>query len=269
MSLLEQLRLEAETRKRVEQEMRLEQDRKAIYYRDIIMPRMLEAYNYLDELVKTIEYLERDIRANYKIETICEFNDLQQGNYRLSVDSTLAMKRVVLSFECKSDQVSEFSVRGDRLIEQQVSALLSYKLDFSQKFKLNTEGRRRETQFVIKHYVPVAVIIEADDESGMIMIRVHNLPGLGVTRQTVKPEEFDFSYIDRLGRFILRMDELFLRQEIPADKLKMIRRNLIREEKRRAKELGVKVNPDLIDDDSVLQRIRGRIGRILGGENQL
>jgi hypothetical protein len=255
--------------KRLEHERRQEQDRKAVYYREVIMPRMLDIYNYLDELVKTIEYLERDIRANYRIESICEFEDLQQGNYRLSVDSTLAMKRIVLSFECKSDQVTEFTVQGDRLIEQQVSALLSNKLDFSQKFKHNTEGRRKETQFIIKHFVPVAVIIEADDQSGMITIRVHNLPGLGMTRQSVKPEEFDNSFIDRLGRFVLRMDEQFLRQEIPADKLKMIRRNLIREEKKRARELGVKMNPELIDDDSVLQRIRGRIGRILGGENQL
>lgn len=270
MSLLEQLRQEAEQRRQIEAALQREQERKNRYYREAILPKMIETYNYLDELVKTINYLDRDIRADYRLPGVCEFNGLRQSNYRLSVDSTAAMKRITLSFECKGESESHLTVSGDRLIEQQVSQLLAYKLVFSQKLNTDTEDRRKETTFTIKHYVPVAMIVEANEENSVITVRVHNLPSLGVSRQTFKPEQFSFDFIDRLGRFVLRMDDKFLRQEISPEKLKEIRRKLIREEKRRARELGIKFVPPLhlVNNEGVLTRIKGKIGRILAGENR-
>lgn len=271
MSLLEQLREEAEQRRQVEVALQREQERKNRYYKDAILPKMIETYNYLDELVKTINYLDRDIRADYRLPGVCEFNGLRQSNYRLSVDSTTAMKRITLSFECKGEDESHLTVVGDRLIEQQVSQLMAYKLVFSQKVNTDTEDRRKETTFTIKHYVPVAMVIEANEEHSVISVRVHNLPALGVTRQTFKAEQFNFEFIDRLGRFVLRMDDKFLRQEISPEKLKEIRRKLVREEKRRARELGVKfVLPVHMahSNDGFFSRLKDRIGRVLTGENR-
>lgn len=271
MSLLEQLRQEAEQRRQVENALQREQERKARYYKEEMLPKMIETYNYLDELVKTINYLEREIRADYRLPGVCEFNGLKQVNYRLNVDSTVAMKRITLSFECKGEGESDLTVTGDRLIEQQVSQLLAYKLSFNQKVKTNVEDRQKETVFTIQHYVPVAMIVEANEENSVITVRVHNLPMLGVSRQTFKPEQFNFDFIDRLGRFVLRMDDKFLRQELSPERLKEIRRKLIREEKRRAKELGIKFVPPLQmpAQKGFLHRIKGGLRRILAGDNRL
>lgn len=273
MSLLDQLKQEVDSRKKVEELRQQQIQERENFYRTEMLPRMVNVYNYLDELVKTLEYLDRDIRADYYISGIGEFNDLRQSNYRLSVDSTQNMKRILLSFQCeKEGEKTELVVKGEKLIEQQVSNLLGAKLEFDQKIRHNVGGRKKESTFIVRHFIPIALIIEADVDTSEYMVRIHNLPKLGSTKQVLPALEMNDTFMDSLGRFVLRMDDLFLRQELSKEALNDIRRKLAHEEKRRAKELGEKPPPSVItyeEEEGILNKVKGKFGRLFSGEEEL
>ncbi len=268
MALLDELKEEANKRKTHEETQLKESEKRDEYYRNSMLPKIIKVFNYLDELVKTITYLEREIVVDDKVDVAGDLTDLIQGEYKVSVDSTQSMRRVALSFACQKDERIEYSVKGERLIEHHVSYLLANKLDFDQKRKRNLRSNITESVFNLKAFVPVAISMEADIDNGEIILKVHNFYSLGTVQRTNQVDEITDEYLDSLGRYIMRQDESFLRHELSEDALTKIREKLNREEKRRAKELGMRVQQlhtqKEKEADGVLEKVRGKLGSFLG-----
>ncbi len=263
MSLLEELKQEADHRRKEEEVLLRDAERKEKFYREHTLPRMVKVYNYLDELVKAIVYLKREIYANYKVEGVGDISDLLQGEYKVSTDSTHNMKRVAVSFVCSKNEIIEFDVKGEKAVEQQVSYLLSHKLDFEQKRKRTLNASVSESRFTLKCTIPVTIALEVNVEKAEVYLKIYNFDGLGLNQRTVKTEDIDDSFMDNLGRYVLRQDENFLRHELSRDELARIRKNLMKEEKRRAKELGVKPREfhaqEEEKNEGLLKRVRGKL----------
>lgn len=264
MALLDELKQEANKRKLSEEARAKEIEQREQYYRNDILPKLIRVFNYLDELVKAIIYLQREITVSYQITGVGELQGLLQDNYKVSVDSTQAMKRVALSFVCDKDEDLEFEVKGEKLIEQQVSFLLSHKLEFDQKKKRNLRSNVTESVFKLKKRVPVSIAMEADIDNSQIILKIHNFSSLGLIQRTLEVDEITDEYLDRLGRYIMRQDQSFITNELSEEALKSIRDKLRREEKQRAKELGMRVQQlreeRIKQDQGVLDKARGRLG---------
>lgn len=263
MSLLDELKQEADHRRQEEQVQLRDAEKKEKFYREHTLPRMIRVYNYLDELIKTIVYLKREIYANYKIDGIGDIDDLLQIDYKVTTDSTHNMKRVAVSFRCFKRDIVAFDIKGEKAVEQQVSYLLSHKLDFEQKRKRTLNASVTESRFKLKCSIPVTIALEVNLEKAELYLKIYNFDGLGLNQRTLKTEDADDSFLDSLGRYVLREDDKFLRQELSNDELTRIRRSLMKEEKRRAKELGVRAREFHIreekDNESLLKRVRAKI----------
>ncbi|THB70356.1 MAG: hypothetical protein D6B28_09560 [Gammaproteobacteria bacterium] len=263
MSLLDELKQEADHRRKEEEVLLRDSERKEKFYREHTLPRMIKVYNYLDELVKAIVYLKREIYASYKVDGVGDIDDLLQVDYKVATDSTHNMKRVAVSFRCFKNDTIEFDVKGEKAVEQQVSYLLSHKLDFEQKRKRTLNASTTESRFTMKCSIPVTIALEVNIEKSELYLKIYNFDGLGLNQRTIKTEDVDDKFLDNLGRYVLRQDETFLRQELSRDELARIRKNLVKEEKRRAKELGVKPREfhqlEEEKNEGLLQRVRGKL----------
>lgn len=263
MSLLEELRQEADHRRQEERVQLRDVERKEKFYREHTLPRMIKVYNYLDELIKAIVYLNREIYASYKVDGVGDIDDLLQIDYKVTTDSTHNMKRVAVSFRCFKKEIIEFNVKGEKAVEQQISYLLSHKLDFEQKRKRTLNASVTESRFKLKSSIPVTIALEVSIEKAELYLKIYNFDGLGLNQRTIKTEDVDDKFLDKLGRYVLREDDTFLRQELSRDELTRIRKNLIKEEKRRAKELGVRAREFHIqeekDNEGLLKRVRSKL----------
>ncbi len=263
MSLLDELKQEADHRRQEELVQLRDVERKEKFYREHTLPRMIKVYNYLDELIKAIVYLNREIYASYKVDGVGDIDDLLQIDYKVATDSTHNMKRVAVSFRCFKKEIIEFDVKGEKAVEQQVSYLLSHKLDFEQKRKRTLNASVTESRFKLKSSIPVTIALEVSVEKAELYLKIYNFDGLGLNQRTLKTEDVDDKFLDKLGRYVLREDDKFLRQELSRDELTRIRKNLVKEEKRRAKELGVRAREFHVQEEKenagLLKRVRTKL----------
>lgn len=203
-SLLDQLRQQAESRQKNEQEASVRRQANG----EALDKALRQVFRYLNQLVEQLNLLKPEMAREYPIVDPLKLSGLlwQQGfvDYRTQGESSDAWYEVV-TFTCKlkGGQVLRSEREGPPAIERFSAMLFDFGLQFDCKEKRNDRNYLEKAEFTIRNELAVNVRWRADYERGQIVVEARNLERLGNTQHTLLPAAIDQSLLDAFGRLVL------------------------------------------------------------------
>ena len=237
MGILDDLKQQANRQRHGEAEDRARRAELDEYYEKQILPAMEALYGYLFELTEQLNYLKTDISYSYTVENLGMLENLQQTDYRVSVDSRRNMKKLILSFSCKGEGREHATIEGNKAIDTYSEYLRTSRLTFDHvKIHSNTPAGQI-AEFSVDNEVPVIFAFMANIEKARIDLLVTNFDRIASYRLQLKPEQIDAELLDRLGRYILRERSDFLELDITDEAREQIRKQVRESQLHREREL--------------------------------
>jgi hypothetical protein len=237
MSLLDDLKSQAEHIKAKEHARQQAEEDKDRQYREEILPKLEYVYGYLSELAEHLNCIVPDVYVSYDIAGKAKTPDLKQVSYEINVDSRKAMTRIDFEVTCEAEGETAFDIEGKKNIDHIRELLIKSGIKFEFKMKMNDLQVTHSGRFIIKNKVPARLSFIAEPEQGKVVIQLRNFDALGTHRMVIQPAQLTDEMMDRLGRYILREMSDFLQLEISEQDRHQIKEMLEKDRHRRQMEL--------------------------------
>lgn len=222
MSILDELKREAErarTAKAAEESRGAEQER--IYQQEIV-PRLIRIHAYLQELVEHLQAANRQVEVRYDLPAFGSVGSLYQSNYRFKIDSQRSPKKVSVEFECMLPIERTFAIAAANA-EEARQFLQAHEVVFSEWPSRDGLGQVSEVNFKGRLRVRCGLVFEADTEASCIRVMAYNMEGLTTRDYRYAYDRIDDAWLDGLGRYVLRKDSQLLRLYLPDDTRQRLR----------------------------------------------
>lgn len=267
MALLDDLKKQAkELHATREQEAALQAEREA-FYRERMRPAIRAAMDYLDELIRTVNYVSPEKTVHYPLvpnpdQTLA----LTQQGYWLTVDSSENPRQLDIRFQAALPAPASFQVKGRNQVQAYADRLDRYGFNYHlQDSRYNLDESERAT-FILEGPLHIAVTLFADIEQQNIRITLRNLPDAGLQRHRFATEQLDTDLLDRLGRVILREEKYLVDPaSVPEETLAALRQK-IEDEKRIAREKDARAEAEPVREPRLtkaLRSVRTRVDKML------
>lgn len=233
MSLLEDLKKEAEAKKEKELEAQRRQEQALEEFRTEVRPRLAQVFTYLSELVEHLNFVHPDIQVSYAIKNYANLENLRQSGYTVHADNQGDLKSISLSCECTGDRKVGFEVTSEALMTRETDYLREVGLTFARR---EHRGERRNitgASFKIEPKVPVVIRFDLADDMRGIVLTVSNLDVLETRRYRLPYQKIDRAFLEELGKAVLRQPNAFLRLDISPDDRQKLRQQLDRPTRKR------------------------------------
>jgi hypothetical protein len=258
MGLLDDLKKQAEALKEEQKAMGEEAQRRRLANRQSLEEALQRLHRYLDDLVEQLKVVSPTITADFSIKGGGSLKGLRQGEYLLSdLDTEHLSFRLGLTL--RSSRRYQFEIHGSHSIEPWLNEVKSFGLDvFSARLIEDAAGQR--ARVVLEGVVPVSLSCRGDTDAGHIVLVIRNYDALGDRRHFVRPEAVDDLFLDELARYILREDNRFLVEDVPAEYRERLRRRLEQDRRSREAERAQGVS-DFVGGDQLSTRFRSLFTR--------
>ena len=133
MSLLDELKKQAEakqTQEQIDKQRRAELEARS---RNDVLPKLTQIYSYLKELLKQLEILQADVRADYNLKGYGNLTGLRQQGYELLTDSRENMTKLSLGFYCVGEGELKFELNTRQQVEQQKEYFKEHDLAYTSR----------------------------------------------------------------------------------------------------------------------------------------
>ncbi len=230
MSLLDELKKQAEAKQSQEQLDKQRQSWREARSRDEILPKLTQIYTFLSEFLKQLEILQADIRADYVLKGCGNLIGLRQEAYELRTDSRDNMTNVLLGFYCVDDSEIKFELETQQQVEQQKDYFKQHDLTYTSRDYRDERHNITHALFSFEPRIHVTFDFQLGSDLSTIMLTIRNHEGLGIHRYQLEPARVDDDFLDELGKYILRWDNRFLKLDISENYRENLRQKLIKEE---------------------------------------
>ncbi|MBF0265550.1 MAG: hypothetical protein HQL46_09785 [Gammaproteobacteria bacterium] len=231
MGLLDELKQESEKKK---ESLLKDQNQEQLLlsnYQQQLLPKLQFIYHYFKELMEYLEILQEPITIESYTKRIPGFDNLKQGEYKLSTDKHGGiakfneLKEINLRFYCTGDGYSNFDVFSQPEVEQLVKFLNAKKVPFEWQRENNPAGKA-VANFNIQLKIPVIVKFEVDIPNSLIKLTIFNHFNFDLTQRTYQADEINDELMDQIGKFLLRKSDDFVKMEITDEHREVIKKNL-------------------------------------------
>lgn len=237
MGILDDLKNQSEIQKAAEEQEKQRQADLLKYYEDNIHPKMLNIYTYLNEFIKHLNYINKVIKFSYPIAPDGSLREFEQSDYKITIDSTKAIKDLNLRFSCKLNEPLVFELENSERILSYTDVLHRYRIEFDRTDNKDSNYELISSKFKIIGPMSVNIIFQADIETSSINMLLNNFEKAGASKHIYKESHITEEFIDDLGKFILRENPEFLKLDIEDDHKEKIRQSIQADLKRRQEEL--------------------------------
>jgi hypothetical protein len=240
MGLLDDLKNQADSKRASEQDEAARKAEREQFYREKILPRMIKAYQFFNELIEHLNYVNLETIVNYPLLADGKLQPLRQEGYKVVIDSSKALKRIDVSMEGVLDNPIEFEIFGMDAVMKHADRIERYSFRHDRKDKKDPASMETvSARFILQGPLPLKVTIEADVDESKLIVTVRNFNEPGFTKYTLSVEQFSDEFLDQLGKFVLRKeDRLFGKsEELSEAAKKQLRDRMIVEARLREQEL--------------------------------
>lgn len=237
MGILDDLKNQSEVQKAAEEQEKQRQSDLLKYYQENIHPKMLQLYTYLNEFIEHLNYTKNITKVSYPIAPNGGLIEFEQSDYKITIDSTKAIKDMNLRFSCKLNEPLIFELENSDRILSYTDLLHSYRIEFDRADTKDSDYQLISAKFKIIGPVSVNIILQADIETSSINMLLSNFEKPGASKHIFKERHITEEFIDDFGKFILRQNPDFLKLDIADEEKEKIRLKIQADMKRRQEEL--------------------------------
>lgn len=222
MGLLDDLRNQAEGKKAADEEAAARKAEREQYYQEKILPRMIKAYQFINEFVEHLNFINLETIVHYPLLPDGGLQRLRQEGYNVVIDSSKALKRIDFSMEGVLDVPLQFEIYGKDAVQKHADRIERYGFRHERKDKKDPKSLELiGAKFILHGPLPLKVIAEADVDAMQINLTIRNFKEPGFTKYNLTVEQFSDEFLDQLGKFVLRQeDRLFGKSEELSDEAK-------------------------------------------------
>ncbi|MDQ7091527.1 MAG: hypothetical protein Q9M50_12990 [Methylococcales bacterium] len=227
MSIINQLRNEANLKQETEFAETTVQQQQDQAYQELILPKMQKTFTFLKEIIGHLGYLEKAIEIEDYSQKFPEIGGLTQQDYQINTDGYSGfsdfdkIKQINVTFVCVGKGSFDYGLEGRSRIESEVAFLHSKNIAFDWNQFVNKNGVDA-AQFTITRKIPVRFRFEADTNHSKIKLLINNHEDFNVYSKAFDPDEINDELLDEVIRFMLRKDSDFIRLDINnQDKLRI------------------------------------------------
>jgi hypothetical protein len=260
VGLLDDLKREADLAREAKEAEEARQAGLERVYRVELVPRLLEIYRYLSEMIGHLEAADWVVEAAYDIPGLGRVERFRQGDYRLFIDSHDLPKRVAAQFACAVPDERKFSLPTAKA-EELRQFLTANKVVYSEWPLRDARGQISGNGFQCKLRVRAAMVFEADIETSRIRVVTHNFERLADREYFFGYAAVGADWLDDLGHFLLRKKDVLGGRALSEEERERLRRLAADEEKARQ---PADAEPAPVDDGKSRQpglfgALRGRL----------
>ncbi len=219
MSILDQLRDEANNKQESEFSTAKSQETLEQEYQTRILPKMQKTFTFLKEIIEHLNYLQTGVEIKNYSHKYPQIGALTQKNYAINTDNYGGfanfdrIMQVNVNFACVGKGIFHYKLEGHRRIEQEVAFLHSKNLPFDWNQFVSAKGTDTAT-FKLTREIPVRFRFEVDLDNTKIKLLIYNHDDFSTYNKVFAPEEVNDALLDELIRYMLRKDSEFIRLDI-------------------------------------------------------
>jgi hypothetical protein len=233
MSLLDELKKQAEEKQRLSSEQAREAAQQKIGKLDTLKPLFDEIEAWLKTFTKSLNEIGESEPLDYEIPKLGMMPGLVQGNYTVTRGHNDVLSPVHLMFTLYSDQSTSFEIDNETRAEHIIQELKSAGLSIHSVRKMKRPDGKQYVVLTLQGNIPVRVDFLPDDKFESVQLRIRNFEYPGVLIHQVNPEQIDEDFLDSMGHYLLRESKGFLRNSVSLEIRQQLREKLEREARER------------------------------------
>ncbi len=237
MGLLDDLKNQAETLRAKEQQGEDPAGDKSQIYENEIHPRMKEIYDFLNEMVENLNFINPQTIVNYPIYPGGEQQSFRQGKYKLVIDSPQLIREIKFTCKAELDKPVKLRVKGEENVKKLFDILASYKIGAIRKDVTDKGYKLTHSDISIEGPLNISIQFIGSDDSTYIQLLLDNFEGPGVIKRNIDVKNINQAFLDKLGRYILREDSKLFALDISEKDKQAIREMVERERAKREQEM--------------------------------
>ncbi len=237
MGILDDLKNQSDVLKASEEQEKQRQAELLKYYQKNIHPKMLQLYTFLNEFIEHLNYIKNVTKVSYPVAPDGSMREFEQSEYKVTIDSTTAVKDMNLRFSCRLKEPLIFELENSERILSYTDVLHSYRIEFDRVDVKDDDYELISSKFKIIGPINVNIVLQADIETSSINIFLRNFEKAGSSKHIFKERHITEEFIDDFGKFILRQNPMFLKLDIEDKDKEKIRQRIQADIKRRQDEL--------------------------------
>lgn len=237
MGILDELKSQSEAQKNDVLKEQRRQAQLLEYYQQHIHPKMMQLYSFLNEFIEHLNYIGSTTETSYPIAPDGSARNFTHSDYKITIDSTTAVKDMNLRFNCCLKDPLIFEIENSKRIHTYADVLNSYRIAFDRVDNKNSNYELISAKFKVNGPIPVNIIFQADVEASKINMLLYNFEKPGATKHVFSAEQITEEFMDGLGKHILRANPEFFKLEIAEENKEIIRQKIKADLKIRQQEL--------------------------------
>lgn len=237
MGILDDLKNQSDLQKAAEEREKQRQADLLKYYQTYIHPKMLKLYTFLNEFIEHLNYIKKITKVSFPVAPDGSLREFEQTDYKVTIDSTSAVKDMNLRFNCRLSEPLIFELENSERIQRYTDVLQSYRIEFDRFDRKDDNYELVGAKFKVTGPIQTNIILQADIENSSINLLLNNFEKPGASKHVFKERHITEEFIDGLGKFILRQNPMFLKLDIADDHKDQIRQNIQADLKIRQQEL--------------------------------
>ena len=199
MGYLDDLKKQSEAIRQQEEQQSSQESEETRAAREL-KPAMQAIHEYLKEATEVLNSVKPDVPVDYEIMGFGPLNNLNQGNYTLSVDDHENVQKLTVRFECAHPNADPrvLNVKGRNEYITHRDYLWRNNFQFKDKFTMDGGSLYLEPKIIVRlEFTP-------EVKQRKIRLDIRNLLEIGVTTRWIEPKDATHDKLDELTGLILR-----------------------------------------------------------------
>ncbi len=207
------------------------------FYRAQVKQRMIMANDFLTQLVNQLNEMKLVIKAEYPFKPGGKKVTLLQQGYKVYSDNITDPRQITLSFNCILANPTNYDVsgRGPALAQGELLERFQFK---HEKLEARDQNQMvKGARFKLQGPLQLKCVLQFDEAKLIIKLLLTNFVGPGTSQYNLKPEQLDKTFMEHLGKYLLRKEAKLFQEEISDEAKAMLRKRLQQEQLQREAEL--------------------------------
>ena len=267
MTLLDNLSSQVERIREKEARKHAELKEQEAYYESAIKPAMLQAHDYFEEVVESLNIIKPDIFVKYPLDpSRFKAVTLKQEDYFFHSDSSRHPRQVDILAHCILEREKEFYVPTIEGASTLSDLLNEYQFPHHRKNKLDQSYNIRGATFILEGPMKVHIRISANLVDKCINVLLRNLEDQPHKRYRFDPESVNDELLERLANILIREETKLVEVEVSDAFRRELQHQIEAAKREKAEELAeayaeIEVAKQLAEESKFTQRAKRAISK--------
>lgn len=239
MSLMEDLRSQLADKRAAEDASREEQQAQEDFYTSNLRPVMVQAREYFDEIVASVNEIAPDIECRYPLNPDSkQLVSFSQSNLEFFYDDVRNPRKIHINCTCSLKAAAEFFVSTEERVEQYADLLTSHGITFHQKNRLDNSYNIRAATFILDELMPASIAIQSHPVDRCIYVYLRNFTSEALKRHRFSPDQLTPELFDKIARILLRKETELVQVSISTHAREKLKNQVQSEQQAKEKEIA-------------------------------